>query len=146
MEQRLSTGGPPVRIFAVDHMMFGGSEQQGTSEPSSRSVWSRSRSARRSAFRTILRRLSACRIRARFSPDLPMCVADSANDTGLTGTPTCIAHRLSLPLFGDGLVEATSDQTFQSIAAAEPTAIRGTVRMVADIDNFDGLASEVSPA
>jgi hypothetical protein len=24
MEQRLSTGGPPVRIFAVDHMMFGG--------------------------------------------------------------------------------------------------------------------------
>jgi CxxC motif-containing protein (DUF1111 family) len=73
-----------------------------------------------------------------------MCIADSANDTGLTGTPTCIAHRLSLPLFGDGLVEATSDQTFQSIAAAEPSAVRGTVRMVADIGNFDGLATEVS--
>jgi len=24
MEQRLSTGGPPVRTFAVDYMMFGG--------------------------------------------------------------------------------------------------------------------------
>jgi mono/diheme cytochrome c family protein len=29
MEQRLSTGGPPVRIFAVDHMLFGGPLAQG---------------------------------------------------------------------------------------------------------------------
>jgi hypothetical protein len=28
MEQRLSIGGPPVRIFAVDHMMFGGALSQ----------------------------------------------------------------------------------------------------------------------
>src|ERR1039457_1168655 len=28
MEQRLSTGGPPVRIFAVDHMLSGPPEQQ----------------------------------------------------------------------------------------------------------------------
>ncbi len=145
MEQRLSTGGPPVRIFAVDHMLFGGSEQQGDlgtifsfgmeSVPLGAQIGIPDNTP------------SACQnveFARGFSPDLPMCVADSANDTGLTGTPTCIAHRLSLPLFGDGLVEATSDQTFQSIAAAEPSSVRGTVRMVADIGNFDGLATEVS--
>jgi CxxC motif-containing protein (DUF1111 family) len=79
-----------------------------------------------------------------FSPELPTCVAGSSNDTGLSGTPTCVAHRQSLPLFGDGLVEATADSTFEAIAAAEPPAVRGTVRMVADIDNFDGPADEVS--
>jgi len=92
---------------------------------------------------------SACQqveIARGFSPTLPLCVADSANDTGLTGTPTCIAHRQSLPLFGDGLVEATSDQTFESIAASEPSSVRGTVRMQADINNFDGPAAEVSAA
>ena len=47
-------------------------------------------------------------------------------------------------MFGDGLVEATSDQTFQALAAGEPAAVRGTVRMVADSDNFNGPASEVS--
>jgi len=55
-------------------------------------------------------------------------------------------HRQSLPLFGDGLVEATADATFEAIAASQPDSIKGTVRMVSDIDNFDGLASEVSSA
>ncbi len=145
MEQRLSTGGPPVRIFAVDHMLFGASEQQaalGTifaygmeSVPLGAQIGIPDNTP------------SACQqveFARGFSPNLPMCVADSANDSGLTGTPTCIAHRQSLPLFGDGLVEATSDQTFATIAANQPTAIRGTVRMVADLNNFDGPASEVS--
>lgn len=147
MEQRLSTGGPPVRIFAVDHMMFGASEQQGTlgtifpygleSVPLGAQIGIPDNTP------SVCQQVEFAR---GFSPNLPMCVADSANDTGLTGTPTCIAHRQSLPLFGDGLVEATSDQMFESIAAGEPTAIRGTVRMVSDLNNFDGLASEVSPA
>jgi len=81
-----------------------------------------------------------------FSPSLPICIADSPNDTGLTGTPTCVAHRQSLPLFGDGLVEATDDSTFQAIAAAEPVSTRGVVRMVSDINNFDGLTDEVNDA
>lgn len=145
MEQRLSTGGPPVRIFAVDHMMFGGPEQQaalGTifpfgleSVPLGAQIGIPDNTA------------SACQqveIARGFSPNLPMCVAGSANDTGLTGTPTCIAHRQSLPLFGDGLVEATSDQTFMAIAASEPPAIRGIARMVTDLNNFDGPANEVS--
>ena len=145
MEQRLSTGGPPVRIFAVDHMMFGAPEQQaalGTifpfgleSVPLGAQIGIPDNTP------------SACQqveIARGFSPNLPMCIAGSANDTGLTGTPTCIAHRQSLPLFGDGLVEATSDQSFQQIAAAEPAAIRGTVRMIADLNNFDGPAGEVS--
>jgi mono/diheme cytochrome c family protein len=145
MEQRLSTGGPPVRIFAVDHMLSGPPEQQdalGTIFP----------------YGTISAPLGAqigmpdnvpsvCQqeeIARGFSPDLPICIAGGANDTGLTGTPTCVAHRQSLPLFGDGLVEATSDATFQALAAGEPAAVRGTVRMVADSANFDGPASEVS--
>jgi CxxC motif-containing protein (DUF1111 family) len=57
-----------------------------------------------------------------------------------------VAHRQSLPLFGDGLVEATSDATFESIAASEAHSVRGIVRMVSDIDNFDGPAGEVSSA
>jgi CxxC motif-containing protein (DUF1111 family) len=145
MEQRLSTGGPPVRIFSVDHMLFGGPEPQGDlgtifpygeiSMPLGAQIGIPDNTP------------SACQqveLARGFSPNLPICVADSANDTGLTGTPTCIAHRQSLPLFGDGLVEATADRTFQAIAANQPTAIRGTARMVADINNFDGTAGEVS--
>jgi CxxC motif-containing protein (DUF1111 family) len=145
MEQRLSTGGPPVRIFAVDHMLFSGAEQQaalGTvfafgaeSVPLGAQIGIPDNTP------------STCQqveFARGFSPNLPMCIADSANDTGLTGTPTCITHRQSLPLFGDGLVEATSDQSFQQLAAAQAPAIRGTVRMVADINNFDGPAGEVS--
>jgi CxxC motif-containing protein (DUF1111 family) len=146
MEQRLSTGGPPVRIFAVDHMLSGPPGQQDTlgaifpygtiSAPLGAQIGMPDNVP------------SVCQkeeIARGFSPSLPICVAGSANDTGLTGTPTCIAHRQSLPLFGDGLVEATSDATFQAIAAAEPVEVRGTVRMVADGDNFNGSASEVSP-
>jgi CxxC motif-containing protein (DUF1111 family) len=145
MEQRLSTGGPPVRIFAVDHMLFGASEAQASmatifpygleSVPLGAQIGIPDNTP------------SACQqveFARGFSPNRPMCIADGANDIGLTGTPTCIAHRQSLPLFGDGLVEATSDQTFQAIAANEPPSVRGTVRMVADLNNFDGPAGEVS--
>jgi CxxC motif-containing protein (DUF1111 family) len=44
------------------------------------------------------------------------------------------------------LVEATEDDAFQAIAAAQPVSIRGTVRMVADMHNFDGPADELSSA
>ncbi|HZP46190.1 MAG TPA: di-heme oxidoredictase family protein [Candidatus Binataceae bacterium] len=147
MEQRLSTGGPPVRIFAVDNMMFGGPLAQGAlgqiftygqiAPPLGAEIGIPGNVP------------SACQeveIARGFSPELPTCIAESANDSGLTGTPTCVAHRQSLPLFGDGLVEATADATFEAIAAAQPSAIQGTVRMVTDLNNFDGPAAEVSQA
>jgi len=40
--------------------------------------------------------------------------------------------RSALATFGDGLVEAVSDQTFEQIAASEPPAIQGTVKMVTE--------------
>jgi len=147
MEQRLSTGGPPVRIFAVDHMLFGGPLSQAgiatifpfgqIAPPLGAEIGIPDNAP------------SACQqveIERGFSPQLPTCIADSSNDSGLSGTPTCVAHRQSLPLFGDGLVEATADETFEAIAASQPEAIRGTVRMVSDVDNFDGPAGEVSAA
>jgi CxxC motif-containing protein (DUF1111 family) len=145
MEQRLSTGGPPVRIFAVDHMLFGGAARQGalgTIFPYG--MISVPLGAQIGIPNNIPSTCQRVEMERGFSPNLPICVADSANDTGLSGTPTCIAHRQSLPLFGDGLVEATADQTFEAIAAAEPAAIRGRARMVTDLDNFNGPAGEVS--
>jgi CxxC motif-containing protein (DUF1111 family) len=47
---------------------------------------------------------------------------------------TITAQRRTTPLFGLGLVDATPDQTFIDLAAAEAPAIRGTVSMVGQID------------
>lgn len=145
MEQRLSIGGPPIRIFAVDHMMFGGSLSQSGLD----SIFQFGQIAPPLGAEIGIpdNTVSTCQQveSARgFSPDLPTCIAESANDTGLSGKPTCVAHRQSLPLFGDGLVEATDDATFEAIAASQPDSIRGIVRMVADINNFDDLTNEVS--
>jgi len=145
VEQRLSTGGPPIREFAVDHMLFGGPLSQANR-------------GRIFQFGQIAPPLgaeigitdnvpSACQqieLGRGFSPGLPICIPNSANDTGLNARPSCIAHREALPLFGDGLVEATDDASFEAIADSQPGSIRGVVRMISDITNFDGLANEVS--
>lgn len=144
VEQRLSTGGPPIRIFAVDHMMFGGP----VSQDGHNSIFQFGQIAPPLGAEIGIpdNTPSACQqfeFTRGFSPYLPTCIAYSSNDTGLNGKPTCIAHRQSLPLFGDGLVEATDDASFEAIAASQPDSIRGTVRMVSDIGNSDGLADEV---
>jgi len=145
MEQRLSTGGPPIRIFAVDHMMFGGP----LSQAGLGSIFQFGQIAPPLGAEIGIpdNAPSACQqaeLARGFSPDLPTCIADSSNDTGLTGKPTCAARRQSLPLFGDGLVEATDDATFEAIAASQPDSIRGTVRMASDLKNFNRPADEVS--
>lgn len=43
------------------------------------------------------------------------------------------AGRVTLALFGDGLVDATPDSTFQNIAGQQPSGIRGTAPMVPNI-------------
>jgi CxxC motif-containing protein (DUF1111 family) len=147
VEQRLSTGGPPVKIFAVDHMLFGWPQAQakmGTAFPFG--VTAPPLGGAIGIPDNVPSPCQQVEMARGFTPNLPICIADGPNDSGLTGTPTCIAHRQSLPLFGDGLVEATDDSTFAAIAAAQPASIRGVVRMVTDLDNFDGLAGEVSDA
>jgi CxxC motif-containing protein (DUF1111 family) len=145
VEQRLSTGGPPVKIFAVDHMLFGWPQAQanaGVAFPFG--VTAPPLGGEIGIPDNVPSPCQQVEMARGFTPNLPIYIADGPNDTGLAGTPTCIAHRQSLPLFGDGLVEATDDSTFSAIAAAQPVAIRGVVRIVTDLDNFDGLAAEVS--
>src|SRR5271170_14776 len=99
VEQRLSTGGPPVRIFAVDHMLFGWPQQQ--SSVGSIFPFGVTAPEDGAAIGIPDNVPSACQqveFARGFSPNLPICVADGSNDTGLSGTPTCIAHRQSLPL------------------------------------------------
>jgi CxxC motif-containing protein (DUF1111 family) len=45
----------------------------------------------------------------------------------------CSAERQSTALFGFGFVEAVADGTFDAIAAAQPAAIRGTVKRVVEL-------------
>jgi len=147
MEQRLSTGGPPVKIFAVDHMLFGGAiAESGGSPIFPYGVTAPPLGAQIGILDNTPSTCQDVELARGFSPKLPLCTVGSTNDSGLVGVPTCVAHRQSLPLFGDGLVEATEDGAFQAIAAAQSDSFRGTVRMVADINNFDGLAPEVSSA
>jgi CxxC motif-containing protein (DUF1111 family) len=44
-----------------------------------------------------------------------------------------VAGRRTVQLFGDGLVDATPDSTFQAIANGEPSAIRGTAPVVPNV-------------
>jgi CxxC motif-containing protein (DUF1111 family) len=48
------------------------------------------------------------------------------------GDPNCLAGRQAIPLFGDGLVEAVDDATFEALAGSEPATVRGTVKLVPD--------------
>ncbi len=144
-EQRLSTGGPPVRIFAVDHMLFGGPEEQdglGTIFPYG--IVASPLGAEIGVPDNIASACQQVELARGFSPELPICVPGSPNDTGLTGTPTCIAHREALPLFGDGLVEAVPDQEFLAIQAAQPAAMRGTIHHIVELNQLGVPTGEVS--
>ncbi len=143
-EQRLSTGGPPVRIFAVDNMLM-----QGPMMQLDNLIFPNGVAAATLGGEIGLQndQASACQQveEARgFSYKLPICIPGTANDTGTTGAPTCIAHRESLPIYGDGLVEATADETFEQIAAGQDKAIRGSIRMIVETNQNGPFASEVS--
>jgi len=63
--------------------------------------------------------------RTTFATNLRICDPTSAN---FASGANCTAERQSTPLFGFGFVEAVADATFDAIAAAQPAAIRGTVK------------------
>ncbi len=44
-----------------------------------------------------------------------------------------VAGRRTIPLFGLGLVDATPDATFQALAAAQPSAVRGVAPLVPNV-------------
>lgn len=79
----------------------------------------------------------------RYNPALPIC--DPTSPSFAKGE-NCIAERESMQLMGDGLVEATDDSTFERIAANQPPDVRGTVRIVTDLDQLGKPTAEVSAA
>ena len=73
--------------------------------------------------------------RTTFNTNLLVCDPTSAD---FLGGGNCVVGRAALATFGDGLIEAVSDQTFEQIAESEPPAIQGKVKMVTE--NFTKTA------
>ena len=125
-------GAPVIQIFAVDNMLHSGPQTQngkaifpfGDNAPilgGQISCWNDTPSLCQQQLMTA----------STYSPSLPVCDTSSAS---FANGDNCIGERESLQLMGDGLVEATDDVTFQQIAASEPANVRGTVRMVTEIN------------
>ncbi len=144
-EQRLSTGGPPVRIFAVDNMLMGGPIMEDTTVIFPYGTAAATLGGQIGLMDNSASTCQQVELARGFSFKLPICIPGTSNDTGLTGRPTCIAHREALPIFGDGLVEATADATFEQIAASQDPSIRGSTRMIVEMNQNGPPASEVSP-
>jgi len=133
---RNNTHPGPLHIFAVDNFLRNGPQTQGTTVIFPQGVEAEPLGCQ---ITTSGCQLSACQteeaLRTTFTPDLPTC--DTASPSFKSGG-NCVAGRSALPLFGDGLVEAVSDQTFEQIAQSEPSQIQGTVKMVTE--NFASVA------
>ena len=143
-EQRLSTGGPPIRMFAVDNMLIGGSMMQESTLIFSDGVAAATLGGQIGLIGNSSSTCQQVELARGFSYKLPICMPGTSNDTGLTGTPTCIAHREALPIYGDGLVEATADSTFEQIAANQDPSIRGSARMIVETNQNGAASSEVA--
>jgi CxxC motif-containing protein (DUF1111 family) len=124
-------GAPPVQIFAVDNMLRLGPQTQAGTSIDPLGVMSAPTGC---PITSPGCNLSNCQRQlleqSTYKPTLPICDTSTRD---YTEGHNCIAERVSLPLFGDGLVEATDDATFQSIAADQPSPIRGTVKLVTEL-------------
>ncbi|MGD0119002.1 MAG: di-heme oxidoredictase family protein [Candidatus Binatus sp.] len=127
---RNNTDPGPVHIFAVDNMLRNGPQTQGTT-----TIFPSGMQAEPLGCQITVPgcQLSACQqeeaSRTTFNTDLPTCNPTSAN---FTSGGNCVAGRAALPLFGDGLVEAVSDQTLIQLAQSEPQSIQGVAKMVTE--------------
>lgn len=127
---RNNTDPGPVHIFAVDNMLRNGPQSQG-----SRPIFAAGISAEPLGCQITVPgcQLSACQneevSKTTFNTNLPTCDPTSAD---YKSGGNCVVGRAALPLFGDGLVEAVSDQTFEQLAESEPASIRGTVKKVTE--------------
>jgi CxxC motif-containing protein (DUF1111 family) len=65
-----------------------------------------------------------------YNTSLAVCDSSSAQFIGGTN---CLTGRQTLPLFGDGLVEAVDDQTLVGLSEIEPEATRGTAKFVTEV-------------
>jgi Di-haem oxidoreductase, putative peroxidase len=133
---RNNTQPGPVHIFAVDNFLRNGPQTQGTT-----AIFPQGIEAEPLGCQITVPgcQLSPCQEeevdKTTFSTDLGTCDPTSAD---FHSGGNCVVGRAALALFGDGLVEAVSDQTFEQIAESEPHAIQGTVKMVTE--NFTKVA------
>ncbi len=120
----------PVHIFAADNMLRNGPQTQGGTP-----IFVGGMQAEPLGCQITVPgcQLSACQqeevMKTTFDTDLPTCDPTSAN---FAGGGNCVVGRSALPLFGDGLVEAVSDQTLIQLAQKEPQSVQGVVKMVTE--------------
>ena len=128
---RNNTAPGPVHIFAVDNMLRGGPQMQGTTpifiggmeaEPIGCQITSPGC------------QMSACQTeelaRTTFSTSLSTCDTSSA---AFASGANCVVGRAATPTFGLGLVEAVPDRAFLLLAQSEPASVRGTVKQVSEL-------------
>jgi hypothetical protein len=127
---RHNTQPGPVHIFAVDNFLRNGPQTQGKTTIFPQGVEAEPLGCQITAPGC---QLSPCQqeevAKTTFSTDLATCDPTSAD---FRSGDNCVVGRSALATFGDGLVEAVSDQTFERIAESEPPEIHGTVKMVTE--------------
>jgi hypothetical protein len=133
---RHNTQPGPVHIFAVDNFLRNGPQTQGKTTIFPQGVEAEPLGCQITAPGC---QLSPCQqeevAKTTFSTDLATCDPKSAD---FRSGGNCVVGRSALATFGDGLVEAVSDQTFERIAESEPPEIHGIVKMVTE--NFTKVA------
>jgi hypothetical protein len=127
---RNNTQPGPVHIFAVDNFLRNGPQMQGNTLVFPKGIQGEPQGCPITAPGC---QLSACQqeeaAKTTYSTSLVTCDSTSAD---FHSGGNCVVGRSALPLFGDGLVEAVSDDTFDQIAKSEPPQIHGTVKMVTE--------------
>jgi Di-haem oxidoreductase, putative peroxidase len=128
---RNNTRPGPVQIFASDNMLRAGPQSQAGLVFFPNGVESSPLGCQITSPNCTL---SACQQQLKtatnWATTLQLCDPTS---TQFASGQNCSAERQSTGLFGFGLVEAVADTTFDAIAAAQPAAIRGTVKRISEL-------------
>jgi CxxC motif-containing protein (DUF1111 family) len=125
---RSDLSGLPVHTFAVDNVMRAGPQIQGADAIFSQGLASVPLGCQISDPNCRLSRCQRQEARLKnFATDLPICDPASAQ---FAAQENCTAERQSTNLFGVGLVEAIDDSSLIALANSQPSAIRGTVRIL----------------
>jgi CxxC motif-containing protein (DUF1111 family) len=120
----------PVQIFAVDNMLRNGPQSQGGTP-----IFPAGMQAEPLGCQITVPgcQPSTCQqeqtSRTTFNTSLPTCDPTSAD---FASGGNCVVGRATLPLFGDGLVEAVADQTLIELAQNEPQSVQGVAKMVTE--------------
>ena len=120
----------PVHIFAVDNMRRLGAQKQSGAPIFSSGIEAEPLGCQITSPGC---QLSACQkeeaLKTTFSPGLSTC--DPTSSAFANGA-NCAVGRAATPVFGLGLVEAVSDSALIALAQNEPSAVRGTAKMVTE--------------